>query len=270
MSLVALAMRMSAVEALKGATLSGPRIYDSAVLPIDKAIDERGAQPFTAIATEDEVGKPAGRDLNNGDRLIDLVIESMVASILPLPGEDGEAIVVAETDATLELSLAILSRQIDAALWGRGGGAWGEVFRSFCKSIEEVTSRRGMPTENGQRFAARQVAYRVRAFAEPAFGTEPPAGTPMAKFLAALADDPRLSPIASVIREAIMGNPSDWPAHYTAAAVAGGLTESEAEKIGLAPLGGYPSDQLSSVTVEPAGWELDVASAEAHLPEGGE
>ena len=269
MSLVALAMRMSAVEALKGATLSGRRIYDSALLPVAEVADEHGPKPFTAISTEDDVGKPNGRDLNNGDRVIDLVIESMIASVMPLPGEDGDAIVVADTDATLELSIAILSRQIEATLWGRGGGVWGDVFRSLCRSVEEVTSRRGMPTKDGQRFAARQTAYRVRAFAEPAFGKEPEEGTPMAKFLSALAGDPKLADVASVIRQAIMGNPTDWPSHYTAAAVVGGLTESEAVKVGIAPLGGLPSDALSTVTVDPDGWILDEASVAAQPPEDG-
>lgn len=268
MSLVALAMRMSAVEALKGVTLSGQRIYDSALLPVDKVVDERGPEPFTSVSTEDDVGKPSGRDLNNGDRLIDLVIESMIAKIMPLPGEDGEAIVIAETDATLELSLAILSRQIDATLWGRGGGVWGDVFRSLCKSVEEVASRRGMPTENGQRFAARQVSYRVRAFAEPAFGVEPAAGTPMAKFLAALTGEPKLSGVASIVRQAIVGNPTDWPAHYTAIAVACGLTESEAVKIGIAPVGGLPSEPVTSAIADPVGWLLDEAAVAAQLPEG--
>jgi len=266
MSIIALALRMSAVKALQGATLAEGRVFDSAILPIDSLIDERGPKPVTAVSTEDDVSKPAGRDLNNGDRLIDLVIETAVANALPMPGEEGQVLVVAESDATIELSLAILLRQIDATLWGRGGGVWGDVFRAFAKSIEEVTSRRGMPVENGQRFAARQVAYRVRAYAEPAFGVEPPEGSPMAKFLSALADDATLAPIASIIRNAVVGNPVNWPEHYTAAAVAGGLTEGEAGKIGIAPVGGYPAEPMSSVTVNPEGWSLNEDEVEVQLP----
>lgn len=270
MSIIALALRMSAVRALSNATLSGDLVFDSAIFPIDKLVDEKGPAPFTSVSTEEETGKPTGRDINNGDRLIDLVIETAIANVMPMPGEDGNVIVVAETDANLELSLAIHARQIDAALWGRGGGIWGDVFRAFAKSIEETSSRRGIPTKDGQRFAARQVAYRIRAFAEPEFGVEPAAGTPVAKFLAALAGEPALAGIASIIRNAIMGNPTGWPEHYTALAVAGGLTEDEARKVGIAPLGGYPSAPMSEADFNDMEMTIGQPEVDANLPEEGQ
>ena len=265
--MVALAMRLSGVLALNGSTVAGKRAFDSAVLPIDK-LTSKTPEPFISLSTEEESGKPAGRDINNGDRLIDLVVETAIAKMIELPGEDGQGLLVADTDGNLELSLAVLSRQIDACLWGRGGGVWGEVFRAFCKSIVETTSRRGLPTENGDRFAARQVVYRIQAFAEPAFGAVSP-GTPFGKFLAALDAQPGYENVAAIVRQAIEGKPIGWPDLYTPSAVAAGMTEEEAQRMGIAPLGGYPSDPMKSAEIAPYGWEIDQSEIGAMLPEDG-
>jgi len=264
MSLVALAIRMAARKALNNATFAGARIFDSAVMPIDQ-IAGKEPTPFVSISTEDETSKPSGRDLNNGDRLIDLVIEIAIGEVVELPGEDGEGIAIRDTDATLELALAILTRQINATLFGLGGGAWGEVFRAFVKTIEEFNGRRGVPTKDGQRFAARQLAYRVRAFAEPEFGPVI-AGTPFDRFLAVAEDDETLAPVVEVIRNAIEGRPIDWPELYTAAAVAGGYTEEEGQSIGIAPLGGHASAPVEEMTVEPSGVVMDQTMIDEALP----
>lgn len=266
MSLVALALRLSAVKALSNATLAGERIFDSAVLPIERLAPRSGPAPFVAVSTEDEGSKPTGRDLNNGDRTIDLVIEYAIGQVVDLPGAEGVGLQVSETDANLELSLAVLARQVDACLWGRGGGAWGEVFRAFAKSVDETFSRRGLPAENGERFAARQVAYRVKAFAEPTFETAPADGTPFAKLLAALDAEPGYGNIAAIIRQAIEGKPIGWPDLYTKSAAEGGLTEEEGRKIGIAPLGGYPADPAEGATVEPDSWTIDQAAINEGLP----
>lgn len=273
MSLVALALRMSAVRAMTGdATLVGSRVFDSAIMPIDRMIGEDRA-PFIAVSTEDEAGKPSGRDLNTGDRTIDLVIELAVGSVVPMEGippEGGDAIqlVVPETDGNLELALAVITRQITACLFGRGGGAWGDVFRLFTGAVEEYSSRRGVPNKDGQRFAARQLVFRIKAFAEPAFGQEPEAGTPFAKFLAAIEADSDLDKHAAIIRRALSGAPIGWPELFTQAAVDAGLTEEEAQGIGIAPIGGLPSDALISMTVQPEQFVADAASiAEALEPE---
>lgn len=265
MGMVALAMRLSAVLALTGSTVAGKRVFDSAVLPIDE-LTSKTPEPFISVSTEEESGKPAGRDINNGDRLIDLVIETAISETIELPGEDGQVLMVADTDGNLELSLAVLSRQVDACLWGRGGGIWGDVFRAFSKTIAETTSRRGLPTENGERFAARQVVYRVQAFAEPAFGAVT-AGTPFGKFLDALDEQPGFENIAAIVRQAIEGKPIGWPDLYTPSAVAAGMTEEEAQRMGIAPLGDYPSDPMKAAEVYPAGWEIDQAEISAGLPE---
>lgn len=266
MSIVALALRLSAVMALQGAaTVAAGRVFDSAVLPLDQ-LASKDPKPFVSISTEDETARPSGRDLNNGDRTIDLVIEIAIGQTVPLPAEGGEAFAVLDTDANLELSLAVISRQVHACLFGAGGGAWGDVFRSFCKAIEEYAGRRGIPNKEGQRFAARQMAYRIKAPAEPAFDQAVLSGTPFAKFLAAADAQPGFEQIASIIRHAIEGKPIGWPELYTKSSVDGGLTEEEGQKIGIAPLGGNPSAPISQMTIDPSGFVADEAAIDAALP----
>lgn len=270
MSIVGLALRISAVRALVSAgTLSGARVFDSAFLPIDQ-LSTDSAEPVTSISTEDENDKPAGRDLNAGSRSLDLVIEIAIARAVPLPAKDDEEalvqIEVAESDANIELAIAVLIRQINATLWGRGGGVWGECFRALATSILDYRSRRGIPVKDGQRLAARQMIYTLQPIAEPPYAAALEPGTPLAKFLAAVDADPTLASHAAVIREAIEGVPMDWPEFWTKAALDGGYTESEGEKIGVAPVGGYPPQPLEAVTVEPDGWVLNEEAADTNIP----
>lgn len=230
--IIGLALRMSAVRALSGATLAGDRVFDSAIIPLDRLLSDTPA-PFINVSAEDESSTPAGRDLNTGDREIDLLIEAGLSTATALEDGSGVAVSIPETDAGLELSLSILGRQINGVLFGRGGGAWGDVFRGLTTSIKAVTSRRGADGDKGARIAARQTVYRVAAIAEPAFAPAL-ADTPLAAFLAALAADPVTKPLEPAIRAAIEGVPQDWPEVYTAAAVAAGLTEDEAARIGIA------------------------------------
>lgn len=267
MSLVGLAMRMAAVRALQSSqTLAGSRVFDSAIMPIDQIAGSEPA-PFISISTEDETSRPSGRDLNNGDRTIDFVVEIAMAQTVTLKDEEGDAVVILDTDANLEMQLAILMREVTSCLFGRGGGTWGEAFRAFVKTIEEHNSRRGIPTEQGQRFAARQSVFRVKAYAEPAFAKEPEAGSAFAKFLAAAEADAATATLAGPLRAAIEGKPVDWPAEFTRGAVDAGMTEDEAAKIGVAPLGGYPSDPLEEIVVEGTdGILLDQGMIDTALP----
>jgi len=274
MSIIGLALRLSAVRALGGATLAGARVYDSAILPIAELVSNE-PKPYVSISTEDEEATPGGRDVNDGDREIDLTIEVAMASAVLLPAKDdlGELVQVSipETDAALELSLAILTRQIMACLFGRGGGAYGDAFRGLTGGIKRIASRRGAESKNGARYAARQITITVQAIAEPPFaGGSVEAGTPLAAFLAALDADtaPAIAPIAAIIRQAIEGAPIGWPAAYTATAALAGYTEAEATAIGIGTL--VPDEApaaVSEAVADPDGWIANAATVAAQLPE---
>lgn len=270
MSIIGLALRMAAVQSLKGAgTLAGARVFDSAFLPIDQ-LSTNDAQPVISISTEDENDKPAGRDVNAGSRTIDLVIEIAIARAIPLPAKDGEEelvqVEVAESDANIELAITVLSRQIAACLWGRGGGDWGSLFRRLSSSVVEYRSRRGIPVKDGQRLAARQFVYTLQTLAEPAFASPVGDGTPLADFFAAMDADPGLANHAAILREAVSGTPLDWPEFWTKAALDGGYTEAEGEKLGIVDLGGAGAQPLSIIELVPDGTELTEEAADENLP----
>ena len=84
----------------------------------------RLAGQFVLLA-EDQCGQgpPAevgGADWNSGGRSIQLVIETAMSQSVELPDGEGQGVLVPNTDAGLELTLAVLSRQISACLFGRG------------------------------------------------------------------------------------------------------------------------------------------------------
>lgn len=238
-SMIALAARVAAVRALRGATaVSDNRILDSAMLPIDQMATQE-PQPFIVVSTEDETSQPDGRDINNGTRTLDLVIELGLAQGVEIelpPAEGGGtavAVSVPNTDAGLELSMAIIGRQIFNCLFGRGGGIWGHAFRELAGNVQRLQSRRGVPTKDGQRFAARQWIFTLQPIAEPAVG-QVLEGTPLALFFAAAeADEDFNASVASAIRAAIEGVPADWPAVYDAAALLGGYTDREGQMLGF-------------------------------------
>lgn len=271
MGLIAAAMRIAAVRALatEGATIVTPdRVFDSTILPIDQLATVDTPTPFISVATEDESDTPAGRDFQTGNRTVLLVIETGIAKVVPLEGEDGVGIVIQTTDANLELSLAILARQINACLWGRGGGVWGDAFRALASNVKDWDNRRGVPAQSGQRFAARQTLYLIQPVAEPPFDTPVEAGTPLAKFFEAADNDPAVLAQAAILRRAIEGKPVGWPEVYTPAAVAAGLTEIEAAAIGIVTLGDPPE----TVTIRDADsgdvvLVVNEAAIDAQLPE---
>lgn len=261
MSMTGLALRISAVRALEAAgTIAGDRIFDSAILPLDRLISE-SPQPFVVISTETETTSPDGRDINNGSTEVDLLIEVAMSKVTALPTGDEFAVDIFESDANLELGLAVLRRQVMACLFGRGGGVWGDVFRSFATTIQSMTALRGTSGKDGVRFAGRQIVLSLKTMAEPPFGQIDPA-TPWKRFIDAVEGDATLASIAPVIRNAIEAVPLDWPTTYTAGAVLGGYTEEEAGAIGIS--GG---DILTEVTVDPAGWAGDQQAIDDQLPE---
>lgn len=274
MSMVALAIRIAATRALEeAATLAAGRVFDSAILPIGELVS-KDPQPFIIVSTETETTKPKGRNLNTGDGEVELVIELALARVVPLPAraENNEEfqVEIFEADASFEICLAILRRQIAAALFERGGGRWGDVFRRFVPGISNALSVRTSQSKGGTRFAGRQVILTLQAMGEPAYGP-PLEGSPWAEFLDALAADPKLATIEPIIRSAIVNAPLNWPETYTASAVLAGYTEAEARLLGLAPLVDLidesDTDELREGVFDPDGWIANAETVAEQLPE---
>jgi hypothetical protein len=228
MGLVSLALRLATVRALRGKTYAGDRVHDSQIAPLDETIRAERA-PHIVIYTDEDAREVQGRDLMVADRMLDLVIELVVADKVGVTVENQEvsqAIVIPQTDAALEAQINLMERQALRALLAEAG-VWPELWRVLVVRVVKVFSRRGSNAE-GVRFAARQITLQVDTLAEPPFET---ASGIWADFLAAMRAEPELAGLAEIVAAEI-ATPN--LTGYEAAKAALGLAQDEAHGIGLA------------------------------------
>lgn len=266
-SIASLALRIAALRLLKGATSVEDRVFDSAISTIDEMITEQ-PRGFIVVATEDERAGVTVHDVLSGERSIDLVIDIAIAGRVTarVDGEEATTVVIPETDGGIEMSLALVARQVMRALFA-GPGPWSSVFRAICPAVRQINTRRGAGSQ-GTRFAARQIVFTVDPIDDPAFGVEPENGTAWAKFLAQVEADPELAAVAPAIRAAIVGD--EIPSWQQVASVIG-LADEAARGIGIMSAN-YPSgepSELSEVEIEGIGPVTAVDIAE-QLPNEGD
>ena len=203
MSLARLALRVAAVEALRGRTMVGDNVRDSDIRAIDIEADgslrTEEDRPFILVYTDDgRATETPLRDLHaNGE--VDLAFEFGVAAPMTTTDpETGESVIagttVPATDAALEMVLDIIDRQIASAL--TGGGKWPTIWKRLSSGVVKVVRRRAVNAEQGVRFAARQVLVTVDLKPDPVMGA--PLGGVWQAFAEALAADrPDLSPVVA-------------------------------------------------------------------------
>lgn len=235
MSLARLAMRIAAARALRGATLAGDRVFDSAIDPIDQAIAET-RQPILIVSTEDQEMDITGRDLNHGRASCELVIEAAIAARVEVALPDGEGgettIAIPHTDEGMELVLDMIEHQAIAALI-RERTDWSRVWMRLVPRIARRASRRGASSEKGVRFAARQITLTCDLIEAPTDGGPIPGNGTWADVLAVMDADAALAPIAAMLRAEIEGQPiADW----RRAANMLGVELTTADAIGLGPV----------------------------------
>lgn len=204
MSLPRLAVRVASVAALRGRTLAGDAVHDSAIQTVD-VLAAGARHPFVVVYTDDGEAQPSQADPASGQASFSLIIEFAVAALRrPEEGGDPE-LLIPPADAALEVDLDRMERQILVALRDPAN-AWGVLWRRFVTEITVRRSRRGASAERGLRFAARQIEMQVRSLAEPPFGA--PAAGVWTDFLAALAADPSTAPLEPLVRAEIEGEGS--------------------------------------------------------------
>lgn len=234
MSIVSMALRLSARRLIEANVLEGTRVFDSALAPIGDMIGSE-PRPFIVVASEDQRSTITGRDVNGGQSAMDLVVEIVHAAERQFTTEDGEGVEtvvqVPNTDAGLEFINEITQRQVIRALL-EGPEPWGSIFKRLSPSITQINVRRGGGAE-GARFAARQIVITIEPLNEPGFGALPAGGTPLADFLAAMEADADFAPLVPAVRSAIIGEPI---ANWRQPAATLGLTDSEARALGVMPI----------------------------------
>ena len=228
MSLSRLAMRIAAARAIKGATLAGDHVFDSSIEPIDEKVAGQST-PIVIVTTDDQEMAVTGRDLRSGDKDCQLVIEAAITSQVTVEGETS--LTIPETDEGMELSLDLIEHQVIAALT-RERSDWSRLWMKFVPRITRRLSRRGAATENGLRFAARQMVLTCDLIDTPTDGAAIPAGTAWGDFLTVVAADADLAPIGTMLREVVEGaDVVDWQRMANLL----GVTQETAMGIGIGP-----------------------------------
>mgnify|MGYP001029004588 CR=1 FL=1 len=251
MSLTRLAMRVAAARALLDRTLAGPRVFDSAVDPIDQTIADK-RQPLLVLTTDEHELEVTGRDLGSGNHRCELVIEIAIASRVEVPATDESGgqitIAIPHTDEGMELTLDIMEHQVLRAL-NRDDNPWSRVWMKLVPRITRSLSRRGASAENGVRFAARQLVLSCDLVDTPVSGGSVAPNSAWGELLALMAADPALAGIASLLRAEIEGELLD---EWRRAAEALGVPLEVADQIGIGPETGIADDpsSLTEIIVE--------------------
>ncbi|TFF20816.1 hypothetical protein E3C22_18180 [Jiella endophytica] len=258
MSLCRFALRVCAVEALKGGTIAGENVRNSRIGAIDIAadgtlrIDEN--RVFLDIFTDDSVETGADtRDLRrNGELAINF--ESGITSAMTETNENGESSIVGvgipATDDAFEATLDVLDTQIQRRL-SDPTSEWAECWRKLIDGVARVERRRIASQDDGVRRAARQLRLIVKARPDPVFAEELAETSAFVRFRRLVdAQLPDLSPVVALM----MGEAAEQvPADLMRAAF--GQTEAEARALGYArrfaaPIAAYTvrDDRDGSVT----------------------
>lgn len=248
MSLVRIALRICAVEALKGNTLVGANVLDSEIGALDAAADGtlRTAKdkPFISIYADD--GKVlTGLELRSLTRsgLVDLVFEAGIATPHTITDPNTDETVIYEgvpaTDANFEFHLDLTMRQI-ADVLADPENEWAEIFRRLVLKYEKSQRARVSGDTQGVRLAAHQLKLTVEAVADPVRGDELKESSAMAAFFAKCESDlvvtsPDMAKKIELMRAQISGNNQE----LTAAMRRFGMIYSEADAMLLTPAEGF-------------------------------
>lgn len=209
MSLVPLILRIATVHALRGATFADGRVHDSMIDAAD--LVSKNAEPFIVVAVDSSEGAPTGRDLlgvNGSVQLtLDLAVATRVVVVKPKPpgeeeGEEDETeehVVIPHTDAGMEITLDLMTRQMARVFVG-SQDPWAALWRRIVTKIEKVQADRGASAEDGVRYASRQIILTLNTLAEPSFG---PAEDFWRDALALMRTEPPLLPIADLMEAEI-------------------------------------------------------------------
>ena len=179
MSLCRFALRHAAVEALRGQTLVGENVKNSDFRALDIAADgalrDKSDKPFLLIYTDDAAVEGAGSQTLWENGLVEVVIESGIATAMAsFDEETGETTFagfgVAATDAGMEAALDMIDRQVATILHGQS--EWSLLFASMHDGISKIERKRATLSDSGTRLAARQIRMWVEAKGDPAWGAE--------------------------------------------------------------------------------------------------
>jgi len=245
MSLIRIAARIAAVQALRGRTLVGDNVLDSQIGALDVTADgelrTEEDRPFISVYTD------AARSSDNvlrgwtSNGATDFLFEmGITAAHIDTDQETGESVIypgIPGTDAAFEFHLDIVARQIGDAL-SDPANDWAELFRKFHSGNEVIERARTSNDGSGVRLAAQQIKLTVPLIADPVRGTELKPTHPLATFFAKAATVPELGARVALMQAQLAGSSISWQtdlARY-------GITKSEGEAMLIVPPEGTEGD----------------------------
>lgn len=259
MSLARIALRIAAVEALRGKTLVGDNVLDSPNGALDVQADgslrTEEERPFVSVYTDDgTVEDVTGRSLVENGRVV-LVIEAGISmAMTQLDEENGTSTIVGvqvpASDPSFEFYLDVVERQVADAL-NDPDSAWAEIYRGLHTRVVKVEKGGRRNTDDGQRLAGHQMRITLDLIDDPVRGEALPADAPFARFLAALnaSDRSEHTAQAATLNTLLGAAEADWRVLQRRH----GLTASELFTLGRGPI---PQD------IERATPELTASTAE--------
>lgn len=242
MSLIRIAARIAAVEALKGATLVGNNVLDSEIGAIDISADGAARtdeeSPFIAVYTDAATTEGADLRSLSVNGVTDFLFETgITATMTETDQETGASTLIGvgipATDRAFEFYLDMVARQIGDTL--AGPSAWAEVFRKLTTNFVSVKRARTSGDGAGVRLAGQQIIIRAELFNEPVTGAALAATHPLMRFfaLAATLNDPTIATQVALMQAQIAGSVTD----YKIMQHRFGRTDSEAAATALEVIG---------------------------------
>ncbi|HEX5935818.1 MAG TPA: hypothetical protein VFY63_16790 [Pseudorhizobium sp.] len=217
MSLTRIALRIAAVEALKGKTLVGNNVLDTPNGALDIQADgtlrtERD-KPFISVYTDQGKAEGVtGRSLTENG-LCDIIFEMGVSAAMLEKDEDTGVttmigINIPASDRNQEFFLDIVQRQICDALTDPAN-AWADLYRGLHYRIVKIEFAGARNADDGQRLAGHQMRLTVELADDPIAGEALDARTPFMKFLAALEAAEGYATQATTLRAFVSGSLDD-------------------------------------------------------------
>jgi hypothetical protein len=256
--LTRIALRIAAVEALKGRTQVGDNVLDSLIGAIDISADgalrTEEQKPFIAVYTDGGKAEDGldGRNLHVSGP-VDLTFEyGVTASMAETDPETGESVIIAgipATDPALEFFLDLVGHQISSALTDPDG-EWADIWKALAGNVMKVERKRTSDASNSTRVAAHQMTLTVGLMSDPIKGEPLRETGAMARFVAkALASgDAVLVKQAQAMQAAVAGLAPDWKLDQRRY----GLSAAEAEAMQLTPQPGAGETITEVVIDDPA------------------
>lgn len=239
MSLIRIAARIAAVEALRGKTLVGDNVLDSQIGAID--VNSDGSigvgEEARFITVYTDAGVAGGFELNsralapNGST--EIIFEAGITATMSALNDQGEREVlvgVPDTDDAFEFYLDLVMRQISDVLTDPNN-AWSEILRALVSRIEKKEITRVSSGQGGVRLAAQQLKLTAELWPDPIIGELKPTH-PLARFFAmAETLSGEVAAKIGLMKSCLTGNELDWQQAMRRY----GMTRGEADALIITP-----------------------------------